>query len=394
MEHAPAALDTVRDTVRSVLERAPSWGALPAGEKSAIAHAMVRIGSFLAKDPGWVERLGATPESVAMEGDADPVTDTQKRLAEKPGQVGAEFKAGAMREGTGAFRDLVNSVDFPQFVSGLVRGVFNAVVDASVQQMKAYGEMLAAAVKTLDQFANDHVSEGQARDYVANRFPSAVTVETPSDGPARLRRRKDGPDIDIAKELGLPEGTDLDDEEGERAVVAAARRDMARNNQQLLATMVLLGINRIVITNGRINAKVLFDVKTTDQAARHATAEMHDDRMSEKSSSGFAVAALPWGAAGGSTSEKSSHRTSVSSAIDDTSESKAEMKAQLSGDVQLAFKSETFPLEKMLDAGGLGVLSDRARPTIAATTAAPGAPPPGPNPAPPPSPAPATGAPR
>ena len=230
-QDAPA-IDTVRSAVRSVLTESEAWKGLRSPEKRAIANAMVRIGEYLARDPGWVEKMGLEPPSRALEGDgdADPVTDTMKRLSEKPGQVGADFKAGAMREGTSAFTSLVNQVDFPAFVSGLVRGVFNAVVDASIQQMKAYGEMLAAAVKTLDQFAADHVSEAQARDYVANRFPAAVAVETPSDGPARLRRRKDGPDVDVAKELGLPDGVDIDDEEGERAVVAAARRDIDRKS--------------------------------------------------------------------------------------------------------------------------------------------------------------------
>ena len=42
-------------------------------------------------------------------------------------------------------------------------------------------------------------------------------------------------------------------------MVAATRRRLARNRQQTLATIVLMGINRIVVTDGRIVPKIKFD---------------------------------------------------------------------------------------------------------------------------------------
>src|SRR5260370_5843146 len=47
-------------------------------------------------------------------------------------------------------------------------------------------------------------------------------------------------------------------------LVPAARTQLATSRQQLLATMVLMGINRIVVTDGRIAAKVLFDFQAKD----------------------------------------------------------------------------------------------------------------------------------
>ena len=55
---------------------------------------------------------------------------------------------------------------------------------------------------------------------------------------------------------------------------------MARSRQQLLASMVLLGINRIVVTDGAINAKVVFDLKANDEAKREARASLYDTQMS------------------------------------------------------------------------------------------------------------------
>jgi hypothetical protein len=376
-------LATVRSEVRSLLERTPAFRALAAPDRKALANAMVRVGAFLADDaPGWLAEAqaegdggGASPEQKK-----DPVGDLKQRLAEKPGQVGQEFKAGAVREGVEQFGELVKKVDFPNFVSGLVNGVFNAVVKASMDQMKAYGELLAACAKTVDEFARDNIPDGAARDHVAGRFPSSVRIDTSGDA-ARLRPRE-GADTGELQRAYPDISIDLEDDDAEAALMAAAKQQMARERQQLMATMVLLGINRIVVTNGQINAKVVFDMRAEDSAKRKATAELHDEEQSASAAGAAAVTWQPWGAAGGYANTSQSHVATVESAIDDTSESKAEVKAQLTGEVQLKFKSETFPLERMVSPGGLALLNARAEPP-----GGPAAPPAPPQPQPAPVPA-------
>jgi hypothetical protein len=252
----------------------------------------------------------------------------------------------------------VQKVDFPAFVSGLVQGVFKAVVDASIEQMKAYGELLAATAKTVDQFASDHITEGQARDYIANRYPSAVQVDTSGEGGARLKPAEGADAVDLGKAFNVGQDVDLNDDASELALVNAAKLEMARSKQQLLATMVLLGINRIVVTNGQINAKVIFDMRADDTAARRAKAEMYDEQKShaEAGAVGFGWGGAAYAGAG------TSHVATVGSAVDDTSEARAEVKANLTGEVKLNFKSETFPLERMVDTGGMQLLNQRAQP--------------------------------
>jgi hypothetical protein len=348
----------VRTAVRALLQQSEAFRALPPPEQRALANHMVKVGSYLA-EPGWLDQ----PPVVRSLGDgekkeeANPVEDLKKRLAGGPGQVGETFTAGAVREGVEAFGKMVKTVDFPAFVSGLVQGVFKAVVDASIEQMKAYGELLSATAKTVDQFASDHISEGQARDYIANRYPSAVQVDTSGDT-ARLQP-KDGSDaVDLGKAFNVGQEVDLNDEASELALVNAAKLEMARSKQQLLATMVLLGINRIVVTDGHINAKVVFDMRADDSAARHATAEMHDE---QKSHSQIGAAGFGWGGAVAASAGQS-HMATVASAVDDTSQSKAEVKANLTGEVRLNFKSETFPLDRMVDTGGMQMLNQQAQP--------------------------------
>ena len=382
----PQRLDLVRTEVRRLLDQSPAFARLDPEQKRQLSSSLVKVTDFLA-DPAWLgqkDNPHLSPEAQAelarlrsrvVPAALSAADDTGKRLAQAPGQVGADFKAGAVREGVDAFKNMVKTVDFPEFVSGLVQGVFEAVVKASIEQMQAYGEMMAAVVKSLDQFANENFTEGQARDAVVSRFPQHVEVVA-TEGGARLRPREgsaESPDVGAA--FGLPPGLDLSDEEAERKIMTAARLEMARSRQQLLATMVLLGINRIVVTNGRINAKVVFDMKASDTAARQAQASMIDEQTS--STRAAAVAFSPWGGGGVSSSRK--HSTTVQSSVDDQSESKAEVKAQLTGEVQLAFKSETFPLEKLATPEGMSFLQNRAQPInppgmpTLATTAAPGA---------------------
>lgn len=363
MSTQPRDLATVRSQVRSILEHTDAFRALPASDQRSLANAMVRVSAFLADDgPGWLAQAQAAPAAAkpTAEQEKDPIGDLKQRLADQPDQVGQDFKAGAVREGVEQYGELVKKVDFPNFVSELVNGVFNAVVKASIDQMKAYGELLAACAKTVDEFARDNISDGAARDHVATRFPSSVWVDTGGDT-ARLRLR-DGADGAELQRAYPDAAVDLEDDDAEAALMMAAKQQLARERQQLMATMVLLGINRIVITNGQINAKVVFDMRAEDSARRQATAQLHDEQKSTSMAAKHNFSPMPWGVSAGASASHQSHVATVESALDDTSESKAEVKAQLTGEVQLKFKSETFPLERMVSAGGLALLNARAEP--------------------------------
>jgi hypothetical protein len=355
MAVAPAP-EAVRRQVGAALAASPAFTALPAAEREAFTNNLAKVGVFLGQNQIPAAKSAPTlrPAARAL---ASAVDDTAKRLAEKPGQVGNNFTAGAMREGNAVFRDLVQEVDFPEFVSGLVKGVFNAVVDASIQQMKAYADMLAAVAKSVDQFADENISDEQARTHLAAQNPQLLEVSDSGSGP-RLQLKDGDADLSALGERYKLMSVDVSDATSETALVNAAKLELAQQRQQLLSTMVLMGINRIVITNGRINAKVVFDIHASDQADRQARASMSD--ASESSSAAVAAVAAPWGAAGGYSS--TSHRTTVRSSINDSSESKADMNAKLSGDVLLAFKSETLPLERMLDPGGIQLLTSKSQP--------------------------------
>src|SRR6185369_1678300 len=78
---------------------------------------------------------------------------------------------------------------------------------------------------------------------------------------------------DFGKDLGLGENiTSLDEDTIEQKLVPAARNDLARGRQQLLATTILMGINRIIVTDGKINARIRFKFDAIETKKTRASA--------------------------------------------------------------------------------------------------------------------------
>jgi hypothetical protein len=158
--------------------------------------------------------------------------------------------------------------------------------------------------------------------------------------------------------------TDLSDSDEEARLVQAARLQIAQSRQQLLASMVMLGINRIVVTDGQIHAKVIFDMHASDAAQRTATASMLDTQH-DSTSTTVGASMSSWFSpisANFSTTSSSDHVTTVQSAVDDSSQSSAEVKANLTGEVRVNFKSDYFPMDKMASPQMIAAIQGRSIP--------------------------------
>jgi hypothetical protein len=381
-----ATLDAVRPAVREMLLKAPAFAKLSPGEQQDIAGKMVQVAAYMANPDGVLTQSGAAPLVRAQA--EDPTVATRHRLSQAPGQVGKDFEAGATKQGVEQFGALVQKVDFPKFVGGLIKNVFQAIVESSIEQMRAYGELIANVAKSVGDFAQDNISEGNARDWLAGKFPDVLGVEVSSTSgglevgsdaaqqpTAKVVTRGDNPEEGLNKvsqqlpALGKPV-TDISDAAEEARLVQAARLEMARGRQQLLASMVMMGINRIVITDGLINAKVIFDMRASDTAARRATASM-TDRQKETSATSMNASYGGWMSpidASYSNQQTTEHVATVQSSVDDTSESKAEVKAKLSGEVRVNFKSDYFPMEKMASPEMIAAIQGNSKPPAKAVS--------------------------
>lgn len=383
----PAWLDddtlrAVRPQVRHLLESSAGFRELDPEKQQDIARTMVRVASYMANPQGLAKqeltpgkgvlaKEQALSEQVLSEAQAkvDAVDQAKLKASEKIGTfAGSDFDAGSVRQGADNFRNFVGAVDFPKFVGGLIQNVFQAIVDASIQQMEAYAELLKAVSQTVDQFAADNISMNNARDWLVQKFPEDLDIDTGGEGgtPRLAMKGDDDPEARAAKfsgELQLSQPvTDISDEEQESRLVMGARMQMARSRQQMLSSMVMLGINRIVVTDGLINAKVMFNFRASDEAKRDAKASLHDRKSSMNSNTTAAGAHFGWGGAASVNKNEQKHMTTVSSSVDETSTSSQEMKAKLSGEVRVNFKSDYFPMEKLASPGMIASIQGNATP--------------------------------
>jgi hypothetical protein len=381
----PGWLDTqtlaaVRPRVRELLEASAGFQKLSEPEKRDLAMKMVRVAAYMSNPNGLAAQELSPAGGVLARAQEDGVEATKSRLGEKQNFAGQDFQAGAVKQGVQQFGELVKKVDFPKFVSGLIQNVFQAIVDSSIQQMKAYGELLANVAKTVDQFAQDNITQNNARDWLAQRFPDKLGIETsemsggfaedaaPPPPAPKLVPKGENPAADakaISDELGMAKPlTDLSDAAQEQQLVLAARLQIARGRQQLLASMVILGINRIVVTDGLIHAKVVFDMRASDTAKRTAHASMYDT-VENKAATEMEASYSSWlSPFSGSmkASASTDHVATVESSVDDTSESKAQVKANLTGEVRVNFKSDYFPMEKMANPEMIAAIQGNAKP--------------------------------
>jgi hypothetical protein len=311
-------------------------------------------------------RNGQTPSRALADTNATPgngATTTAPVTTTKPQAT------ETIARRTGA---MVNEIDFPKFVAQLVHGTFDAIVDASIRQMESYSGLVAAVAKTVDQFTEENVTPNQARDWLAQRYPGDVKLLLP-DGERtepQLTPAAEGLTPPWLSDYGV-EGEELSTELLEERVVPQVRRKVGGERQQLLATMVLLGMNRVVVRDGSISAKVMFRAAASDTAGV------------QYANSADPKAVANWGDRGAQTYENQSSTMVSTLAVNAQNESS--VRADLFGEVKLNFVSETLPLERMVEPAKIALLqrnspalrapaAPAAAPAPAATPAAPAVP--------------------
>jgi hypothetical protein len=386
--------DVVRLKVRELLEQSPAFMALSADKQREIANQPVQVCSYLAVPDGIPGNK--LPTAAALASPFDSRT-TRSASSTGSGPGAGQFVAQGAREGAQVAGLLLQQVNFPNFVSGLIEGVFHAIVKASIEQMEAYGKLVADVAKTLNQFRDENVSVNQGRDHLVDSFPDLFEIQVDtgensfddSGGGPRVMLR-DGVDSSAAakrvnESLPLDKPiSSLDDETIEGTLVPAARTQLATSRQQLLATMVLMGINRIIVTEGKISAKVVYDFKARDNFKYRYSATQfdYDDTKVKRTMTGDSETQYDGGdrqykydkdggsgsSRGASYYTKGSYKYSdepvltLASATTAATDAALDTRASLAGNVEVNFKSETFPLEKMADSFQIGRIQNASKP--------------------------------
>ncbi|MDJ0860020.1 MAG: hypothetical protein QNJ03_13125 [Dinoroseobacter sp.] len=333
----------VDSQVKALVAAAPAAAELPEDQRQRLEDRVARIAvhaAALALDDWQItEKLGQRPLLKTKETLTPPAETAvaQSQAVSRPMRRGSGFQQDATSRVGSVTRSTLRAIAFPTFVADLIKGTFSAILDATTTQMGAFMEMLESVSKTVEQFEAENISDGQAHQWIAQQYPSHIRLDN-SDGTVRAVPTDTDADVPqgIQGALNLSDSVDtIDDVTIEEVLVPAARRKLAQSRLQMLSSLVMMGLQRIVINHGRIRATMGFHIDATDSASRE-DASLLDTSVSAQAQVGFGM----WSA---------SASTSVTYVRSTKSDSNAELNvnADLTGEVDLTFSTDYMPLNRM-----------------------------------------------
>jgi hypothetical protein len=354
-----------KNKVEQILADSNSFAYLDKNTQNVLTDALTQITNYLATDNSSPSSSQFATQLAPpnLQQQLSPQNQQKSPTGQPPQNAPQTASTGANQGATGRVgevaRATLNAINFPEFVSSLIKGTFQAIVDASIQQMEAYAELLKNVAMTLDDFMAENVSESQAKDYLADQYGGMFSRDT-SQGKPMLQVNQSPPQgAEMPKffaDMGFDSPQQIDDEAIEQTIVPATRKSMAERRQQTLATMVLMGINRIVVDEGEILAKLVFHIDASE------TMNMKFDQT--KTSLGNMA-----GTSGRSQFSGNGIMVNTSSL---NAQSDINVRADLTGQVKVKFRSETFPLERFADSAAIQLINENAKvPTAETPTAAP-----------------------
>jgi hypothetical protein len=177
----------------------------------------------------------------------------------------------------------LGEIGFPEFTAKLVKDVFDALLAATLRQMEAYSELVAATAKTLDDYVAENkelVSGEEVWDWLVKNLPgpAASVAANPTPGDATLVRvgvkltedeNTNTKEITkIRKKLGWTTQNwdpQLDNNNQYQLrdaditnITGRVREIIAGNRYTLLKEMVRMGIIRLVVDYGEIETRLTF----------------------------------------------------------------------------------------------------------------------------------------
>lgn len=320
----PQIKDRARSRARNVLGGSAVYQTMPIEDQKSIYLSLVQE---------------LIDEEKAKLGLARPMaTDSGKEMGYKGYDPGFQGD-------TKAFNELVDSVDFPKFVADLLKAVFDANLKVMKTQTDSYIKLMKEATKSTAEFLkkvkdDDPSIFAKLAETKSDKYN--VTTEKGSDGSNKLA-------------LTNPEGEKVDHDDAEvKRDILEAKINMAKEHRAALREVLLMGVTRLVVEKGEIEASVDFSVKATRESKAH-----HDDQninvtSMETSADGGILGSI----FGGPSVSMSSSNTNIQVNTSDKTATD-DLSAKLHGKVNIKFKTDYFKLDNfanMYADGGVAAL--------------------------------------
>lgn len=245
-----------------------------------------------------------------------------------------------------AFEDLVDSVDFPAFVADLLKAVFDANLKVMKQQTDSFIKLMKEASKSAADFIKQVKDDESFAKLAENRSDQYnVISERGSDGTTKLH---------LTDPTG--EKVDLEDAAVKRALFEA-KLAMAKEHRAALREIILMGVTRLVVRKGEIEASVEFTIK-----ANRNSKSRHEDQNINTVNAQFDYDPPLFGLFGGPSGSVAISNTNIQV---NTAEKTAtdDLTAQLKGKVKIEFATDYFKLDNfanMYADGGVGAIKPAA----------------------------------
>jgi len=321
-----------RREVRQALTAAPQFAEIDPPTQQEIAHSLVRIAEA----------------AKLLEQDAGKPPPTARAM-----NAGDEFSGAAVDRVASTTRNILQAISFPRFVAELINGVFKAILDTNQQQLQQYLELIRGVSQSLEGFSSLGGDDDAARRWLVERFPGSYAIEGEDEEPDNFPSMDGNEDRDplrlisvgsppspeaLRAALSLEADAEVPSGGGE-ALVPFVKRALARNRQGMLATMIQMGMQRIVIDSGKITAGMRFHIDATSAAQDRQTSAF-DTRTSVAASGSVGFG---WWSASASLSSTIGYvRTSDTTTSEDLTAS-----ADLNSSVELNFRTDQVPLDRL-----------------------------------------------
>jgi hypothetical protein len=220
--------------------------------------------------------------------------------------------------------NFVQDVDFPQFVSDLLEGVFDANLKVTISQMQTYTDLLKEATKSLTEYVNK-IDDDEAFARLVERRPNEFGMNFI------------GETASLTDGSGQPVNT-ADAEV--RAKIIDAKLELARERRALLRETVLMGISRLVVEKGTVKANVSFAIRAAEQIAKGDQADEHMNRIRHR----WQSRRSGWWGGRVYTHQGSTATNRITVATTDSTAA-TDLSGTLSGSVEIQFKSDYFKLD-------------------------------------------------
>jgi len=251
-------------------------------------------------------------------------------MEDEPGKdMGFKGYDPGFQGSTQAFNELVDSVDFPKFVADLMKAVFDANLKVMKSQTDDFIRLMREATKSTADFVKK-VKDDDTFAYLAetkgNQFN--IMLERQADGSQKMA-------------LTNPEGEKLDVEDNEvKAKIMDAKIAMAKEHRAALREVLLMGVTRLVVEKGEIEAAVEFKI-----TANRSSTKTHQDQNVNTTTLNLEYGGGLMGAIFGGPSGSLSMTNTNIQINTSSKDAKDDLTAKLMGKVNIKFKTDYFKLD-------------------------------------------------